>query len=75
MYSATDLHKGDFIGKLRCIFIANGVSEEVTLNRATVFTGHEFQESSATWCVYHSPQLWFEWIHTAEQQETALGKI
>ena len=44
VYRATDLSAGELVRVLRRVFTSYRVAEELTLDRATVFTSHVFEE-------------------------------
>ena len=53
VYRATDLSSGELVRVLRGVFTSYQVAEEFTSHRATVITGHVFEELCKTWGVQH----------------------
>ena len=53
VYWVADLHTGELVRTMRCIFMAKGVAEDVTSDGALVFRGHEFQKFCATLGIRH----------------------
>ena len=53
VYRATELSVGELVVILKQVFTSYVVAEEFTSDRATVFTGHVFDDFCKTWCVWY----------------------